>query len=101
VGAVVVDGDKSEAVGRWGGGSRRELKAEINSKAAGESPRRFLRCSAPSSVDRLAAYVMICVRESSSSGRIRERRETPHEMRAGSAIFESRKYRDGVYVECM
>lgn len=38
-----------------GGGSRRELNAEMNSNAAGESPRRFLRCSAPSSLERLAA----------------------------------------------
>ena len=36
------------------GSSRLALNAEINSNAAGESPRRFLRWSAPSSLERVA-----------------------------------------------
>lgn len=35
------------------GASRRELKEVMNSSAWGESPRRFLRCSAAASFDRL------------------------------------------------
>ena len=50
------------------GGLRRELKEVMNSKACGESPNRFLRCSAAASLDRLDTYSMICLRESWSSG---------------------------------
>ena len=40
----------------------------INSKAAGESPRRFLRCSALASLDKPEVYSRICLSGSSSRG---------------------------------
>jgi hypothetical protein len=46
----------------------------MNSRAAGESPRRFFRWSAPSSLERSVAYARIWVRDSVSRGRISERR---------------------------
>ena len=61
--------------------SRRELNEAMNSRAPGESPRRPLRFSAHASLERLAEYVMICVRDSSSSGRSWARRGTAHAVR--------------------
>jgi len=49
---------------RW----RRMLNVEMNSKACGESPSMFLRCSAATSLGRVSVYVMICFKLSSSSG---------------------------------
>lgn len=51
-----------------GGGWRYELKDEMNSNACDESPNKFFRCSAAASLGRVSVYVMICPRESSSSG---------------------------------
>lgn len=49
---------------RW----RRMLNVEMNSKACGESPSIFLRCSAATSLGRVSVYVMICFKLSSSRG---------------------------------
>jgi hypothetical protein len=49
----------------------RELNDEMNSSAGGASPRRFFRCSAAASFDKLLVYVMMSLRELSSSGKSR------------------------------
>lgn len=70
--------------------SRRELKDAMNSKAPGESPKRFLRCSAHSSFERVVEYVMISPRLSSSSGRSWARRGVPHETRFAELMIRDR-----------
>lgn len=74
-----MDSPLRDVDGCWA--SRRELKDAMNSKAPGESPKRFLRCSAHSSFERVAEYAMISPRLSLSSGRSWARRGVPHETR--------------------
>lgn len=59
----------------------------MNSRAAGESPRRFLRCSAPSSLERLVVYVRSWVRDSASRGRIEESLGAAQAMRGELLIL--------------
>lgn len=47
----------------------RALKELMNSRALGESPRRFLRCSAAASFGSAEVYSTICSKESWSRGR--------------------------------
>ena len=62
-------GAGATAEGAVFGASLRALKELMNSRALGESPRRFLRCSAAASFGSAEVYSMICVRESWSRGR--------------------------------
>ena len=52
----------------FAGACRRELKVVMNSIAGGESPSKFLRCSAPASFDNVSVYEIICFNDSSSRG---------------------------------
>ena len=58
---------------------RRELNDEMNSKACGESPSRFFKCSAAASFDRVDEYEMTSFSETSSKGRRRCRRGSAHD----------------------
>jgi hypothetical protein len=49
-------------------GWRRELKEDMNSIDAGDSPRRLLKCSAASCGGRVDAYARTCFRSSSGNG---------------------------------
>ena len=51
------------------GASRRELYEQMNSRALGESPRRFFRCSAAASLGSVEVYSRIWFKDSSSRGR--------------------------------
>ena len=51
------------------GASLRALKELMNSRALGESPRRFLRCSAAASFGSAEVYSIMCSKESWSRGR--------------------------------
>jgi hypothetical protein len=53
----------------------------MNSKACGESPSMFLRCSAATSLGRVSVYVMICFKLSSSRGSSCCKRGTAHDSR--------------------
>jgi hypothetical protein len=66
---------------------RRALNDEINSRTAGESPNKFLRCSALAGFDRPAEYVTICVRDSSSSGKSLDSAGTAHATRLLDMIW--------------